>query len=159
MFSRLLFYVHSLNFNNATNTHTASYPIFGQGTEFSESERLCVQCPLGKYKADAGNHVCTPCGEGKNSIERGSTLFSDCKVCPVNSRWSTIVNDTILCLCNAGYAGNEVAGTQHTYSDFFSCALCDAGKYTDGANTTGCILCGPGKNKSSSHDLTRLMLG
>jgi len=153
VFSLFLFCVHFLIFNNATHTHThthtASYPICVQGTEFSETERLCVQCHLGKYKPDPGNHACTQCAVGKNSIQRGSTLISECRVCPVNSRWSTIVDDTISCLCNAGYAGNDLTGIQSAYSDFSSCVMCDAGKYTDGTNITGCVLCDPGKNPMS----------
>ena len=72
-------------------------------------------------------------------------------MCPVNSRWSIIVDDTISCLCNAGYAGTDLTGIQSAYSDFSSCVMCDAGKYTDGTNITGCMLCGPGKNKSNSY--------
>ena len=113
------------------------------GAEFDNGLWLCIDCFIGFFKLAPGDHACTLCPAGKNSIKRAATAISDCKVCPANSSWSAVVQDHISCLCNAGFAGNVTAIMNHTAET--NCAQCGVGKYKNSVGRAQCTRCGPGK--------------
>lgn len=129
--------------------------------EFGE----CLQCPLGKFKDEYGNHNCSNCNPGYSTAEEGSKHDSDCKICErgkyaaktfsheaqiCNScfensdsmRGSSALSD---CTCNAGYAPENSL-----------CLPCSYGQYKNSQGNEACSNCPAGYRPILSLNKTSL---
>ena len=81
----------------------------------------CSQCPLGSFKATAGNTDCDPCPEGSTTRSPGASTLEQC-VCPSGS---TLMDGE--CVCAAGWSLN---------SDSDTCETCPVGSWKDAASSS-----------------------
>ena len=81
----------------------------------------CMSCRAGEFKPSTENENCTLCSKNSYTVERGSTLRTEC-------------------LCNAGYSGQDGA----------ACSACVPGLYKSTQGNASCIACVAGKFSPSS---------
>jgi len=95
----------------------------------------CQGCPVGSFKSESGDGVCTRCPDHSSTRISNSKKISDCK-------------------CEAGYSGIDggecVPCATGTYKENLgsTCSQCQSGKYNAfmGSNSSSaCVLCKAGK--------------
>jgi hypothetical protein len=113
----------------------------------------------------ADGSSCAACVSGKYAHEQGSTICSDCEANSDSGPESSI------CLCNAGFSGNQssclecpggtfknapgssicAACAVGTYSSSATaCTQCEAGKYSPTHGMSDCVQCEPSKHQASA---------
>ena len=108
----------------------------------------CVPCGKGYFKASLGSSACLPCTSGKFSAVLASESAANCTSCPRNA-WSPAGSNAIsLCICNAGFVGNDgeacaacAPGTYKPLNGSSRCILCVEGKYSNGSAATSSKAC------------------
>eukprot|EP00793_Prasinoderma_coloniale_P002951 PRCOL_00006417-RA len=88
----------------------------------------CEPCPANTFSDSDGAVSCTDCPAGANS-PAGSTAASAC-ACSDPLMTALVVSGSTVCACPAG-----------TEVDGLSCAVCEQGKFSDGAAATSCTSC------------------
>ena len=101
----------------ANSKSAASNSICICNAGYQASGASCSGCEIGKYKAEAGNELCTSCPTSgrATTLSAGSTSVTDCR-------------------CLPGSTG----------ADGQDCILCEAGKYKSTVGAEECVLCAAG---------------
>ena len=112
----------------------------------------CEACPQGSFKAAPGSAACVACAADTFS---NATAALSCESCPAGYRslsgtvesedccaWNSgpvlFANDSVLCLCNAGYTGPDAGASKG------QCAACSSGAYKDSNGSAACSNCSVG---------------
>ena len=123
------------------------------------SGQQCVQCAVNTYKTtehaltqNQSHDFCHACAIGQYTVDRGSTLVTECLTCPANyyiaadgsCQWcgdnaqspvASVGQHT--CQCNAGYEGDASIG--------LPCSKCETGTYKEEAENNVCVYCAVGQ--------------
>lgn len=91
---------------------------------------VCVACPTGKYKPDAGAETCTNCPSNTYQANEAATSSAHCVSCPINSQAVESSQSATDCVCTPGFTFNNTA-----------CVSCAAGSYKPEAGNAACNVC------------------
>jgi len=103
----------------------------------------CQPCAAGAYKADAGDHGCTPCANGDvaapaseqcTSCAPGAAPRNSATCQPCNDNSSPDSETLALCVCDPGYTRNN---------DTQTCVLCPADSFKTTLDDGACTPCPP----------------
>lgn len=113
-----------------------------QGFQVSSTPGECDACDAGKFKVGTNDNTCSLCESGTFQEFIGQT---DCDVCQDHSVSNSERTD---CLCNAGYASQDVVtcvaceeNTYKTATANVGCTGCQYGKYSDQVAATTASVC------------------
>ncbi|XP_020898704.1 sushi, von Willebrand factor type A, EGF and pentraxin domain-containing protein 1 isoform X2 [Exaiptasia diaphana] len=96
------------------------------GSFYDNTTRTCADCPVGQYQDLEGQTHCKQCPKGKESVERGASLISECY-------------DS----CKAGEYTHKTLGGAVT------CLACPLGSYQPKPLSKSCLHCPSGKTTTS----------
>lgn len=118
----------SSSYNNKTGQTKCSLCSIGRfhDTLGAESDTLCRECPLGRFKNDIQSLECTACSPGTFSATIGST---ECSVCPYAS-FSNSSGSIECSQCPSGFIAT---------SSRISCQACPVGSFI--GETGECVQC------------------
>ena len=102
-------------------------------------ETSCLNCPPGRFSADAGNAGCSSCPRGKFGSKDQGRACEECEAGTYGPQIGMVKATTACQNCPGGKFGNNTGQP--------SCRLCRAGTFSNKTKSTGCnpATCAPGK--------------
>ena len=108
------------------------------------ADRTCAACPIGTFKAAAGNEACVAwakCAAGQGKVVEGTASADrQCAPCDTGVTFSASNDGAACAATSAPCAAGKYVSLMATASSDRTCSTCAAGEFKSAAANTACTL-------------------